>query len=285
LDFVDVVKIGWGLPALLPREELRSRISRYHKHHVLVSSGGTLTEFASLRRMVPSYFDDLAQANFDIVEISESRLNLSLPEKKRMLAEAQDRGLKAAIKVGRKSPRDQLGPAVLWEKLEEARALSPWRIIVESGEGRGVTLFDIAGELHVEVLDQLMNRADGRELILEAPEARQRTQLLLRLGPDVNLGAVSLQEVPYLETQRLGISAGETFGLHEKRRLAGGPAKKFVFFVVKNSAPIRQDAIVEATGLPRRTVQAALDLLLQEDLIIEEPDFVDLRRKLYRPKP
>ena len=39
--YFDVAKIGWGLPLLLPREEIRRRIKLYHHVGIEVSTGRT----------------------------------------------------------------------------------------------------------------------------------------------------------------------------------------------------------------------------------------------------
>ena len=39
-EYVDVVKIGWGLSTLLSEEKLASRVEFYHKNSARVSTGG-----------------------------------------------------------------------------------------------------------------------------------------------------------------------------------------------------------------------------------------------------
>ncbi len=286
LEFVDVVKIGWGLPALLTPVDIKRRIAAYHHQDVQVSSGGTLTEYAMLKRAFEPYLGQLAQAGFDIVELSESRLNLSASEKGRALAQARQHGLEVAIKVGRKNPREQLNPQELKRKLEEAAALEAWKVVIEAGEGLGVALFGTDGQLREEALDLVCSTFGPERVIFEAPLRHQRGALIFRLGPEVNIGGVPLGEVPTLETQRLGVMSGETFGLvRVTGGIPGGPAAKFVHFLITTRSPVSQEEIIRISGLPRRTVQAALERLRGGGLIMEEPDLEDLRRKLYRPAP
>jgi phosphosulfolactate synthase len=282
-DFVDVVKIGWGLPVLLRPDELKRRVAWYSGHKVEVSTGGSLTEYALLKDRWPTYLDGVRRAGFDFVEVSESRIALSPGAKRRLLADAAKAGLRAAVKVGRKNPKEQLSLRDLQAKLAEAVALEPELVVVEAGEGLGVTLFDSAGELRGEVLQAIEETATGVPVVYEAPQRRQRGALIVRLGSDVNLGGVPLLEVPELETQRLGIMSGETFGLGLKAGdVAGSPAVKFVHYLVAAHGPIGQDGLIRMSGLPRRTVQAALETLRRGRHVAEEPDLADLRRKQYR---
>lgn len=285
-DYVDVVKIGWGLPALLEPAELFRRIAWYKAHNVEVSSGGSLGEYAILKGTWNDYAEGLERAGFDIVEISESRVNLGLAAKRKLVAAMQARSLKVAIKVGKKNPKETLGPRQLRTKVDEALALEPWRIIVEAGEGIGVTLFDALGELRTETLDALQEQAGRTAIVYEAPLRRQRGALILRLGPQVNVGGVALRDVPEVETQRLGVMSGETFGLQlAPRPLRGGPAVRFVQYLVAAHGPVGQATLARLSGLPRRTLQAALDRLVADGHVTEEPDLSDLRRRLYRVAP
>jgi phosphosulfolactate synthase len=281
--FVDVVKIGWGLPVLLPPAELERRIAWYGEHGVEVSTGGSLTEYALLKDRWTAYVEGVRSAGFTYVELSESRLGLSAPRKRRLLADAAKAGLRTSVKVGRKNPKEQLGVRELEAKLSEAVALDPDVVVVEGGEGHGVTLFDSAGELRNEVLQAVQDALRGVTAVYEAPQRSQRGALILRLGADANIGAVPLREVPELETQRLGIMSGETFGLALNPGPVGGsPAAKFVHHLVASHGPVGQEPLLRLSGLPRRTIQAALDSLVRAGHVAEEPDLSDLRRKLYR---
>lgn len=285
-EFVDVVKIGWGLPALLDIEDLKQKIAAYHRFEVKVSSGGTLTEYAMMKKHFEKYLNELSAAKFDVVEISESRLNLSLSEKKKAILSAKSRNLDVAVKIGRKNPKEQLSSFELKKKLDEAAALDAWKIVIEAGEGFGVALFGEDGQLKSETLDLICSTINPERVIFEAPLRHQRGALIFRLGADANIGGISLGEVPALETQRLGIMSGETFGLVKRsKNILGGPAAKFVYFLISTRSPIGQEELIRMSNLPRRTVQSALEKLRGADLIIEEPEPSDLRRKVYRPVP
>jgi DNA-binding MarR family transcriptional regulator len=57
---------------------------------------------------------------------------------------------------------------------------------------------------------------------------------------------------------------------------------KFVLFVIKHHQPIDQHGIAAATQLPRRTIQKAIEYLLQHKMITEHTSFEDRRSKIYR---
>jgi phosphosulfolactate synthase len=61
----------------------------------------------------------------------------------------------------------------------------------------------------------------------------------------------------------------------------GSPATKFIYYIIRNRHPIEQSELIYVTNLPRRTVQASLDELKEQGLIIEKNSLDDTRKKVY----
>ena len=61
----------------------------------------------------------------------------------------------------------------------------------------------------------------------------------------------------------------------------GGPATKFVYFIIKIHHPIDQSELIRLSGLPRRTVQGVIEDLKCQSLITESTSAGDARRKVY----
>lgn len=61
------------------------------------------------------------------------------------------------------------------------------------------------------------------------------------------------------------------------------PSAKLVYYHLQSDAPSTQQEIADATALPIRTVRGALEQLAEADAIASEPNYNDLRQKLYRP--
>jgi len=66
-------------------------------------------------------------------------------------------------------------------------------------------------------------------------------------------------------------------------RISGGPATKFIYYIIKNKHPIDQTELVNITLLPRRTVQNAIDELIEQGTISGKPSSEDARKKVYYP--
>lgn len=282
-SYVDVVKIGWGLPLLLPKDDVRRRIKFYHDIGVEVSTGGTLLEYAVTRERSTQAMDEARDLGFDIMEISDGIIELSASQIERLHGEVSRRGMDVFIEVGKKNPQNQLSLRETLERVGRARALKPRKVILESREsGRGVGIYDGEGGIKWDWVRTILADHPQDELIFEAPQETQQIGLLKELGADTNLGNVALTSIAPLASQRLGLR-GDTFGsLRTSRSVKGPPATKFLYFLLETYRGLDQSELVRLSRLPRRTVQSALEALRKQGLVTEGVSLVDSRRREYR---
>jgi phosphosulfolactate synthase len=282
-SYMDVVKIGWGLPLLLARDRLKERIRFYHDLGVEVSTGGTLLEYSVVRDRTPAFLDEAREIGFDLVEISDGIIDLARSQIERLAREVARRGLDFFIEVGKKNPQNQLSLRETLDRVAHARGLKPRKVILESREsGRGVGIYDGEGQIKWDWVRTIIADHPMEELIFEAPQESQQISLLMELGQETNLGNVALTSVAPLASQRLGLR-GDTFGaLRSSRNVNGPPATKFLYFLLETYRGLDQSELVRLSRLPRRTVQSALVELRKQGLVREGVSLVDSRRREYR---
>lgn len=281
--YIDVVKLGWGLPLLLPREDLRARVKFYHDIGVEVSTGGTMLELAVSRDRATAMIDEARAIGFDIVEVSDGVIELSTHQIEQLTNEVRRRGMDAYIEVGKKNPQNQLSLRETLDRIRHALSLKPRKVIIESREsGRGVGIYDGEGQIKWDWVRSITADFPVDQLIFEAPMEQQQIGLLRELGSDTNLGNVSLNSVAPLASQRLGLR-GDTFGsIRSSRPVRGPPATKFLYFLLETYRGLDQSELVRLSRLPRRTVQSGLDSLRKQGLVREGVSLVDSRRREYR---
>ncbi len=281
--YIDVAKIGWGLPLLLPRSEVRKRIQLYPEMGVEVSTGGTLLEYAVTRERTAPFLDEARELGFDLVEISDGIIELSPAQIERLRKEAAARSLDVFIEVGKKNPQNQLSLRETLERVGRALGLEPRKVILESREsGRGVGIYDGEGMIKWDWVRAITAEFPVERLIFEAPLETQQIALLRELGAETNLGNVALSSVAPLASQRLGLR-GDTFGsLRSSRPVRGPPATKFLYFLLETYRALDQSELVRLSRLPRRTVQSALEELRRQGLVREGVSLIDSRRREYR---
>jgi phosphosulfolactate synthase len=280
--YIDIVKIGWGIPLLLEQSVVEARVKMFRDHDIHVSNGGTLLELAVSKGHHRRTLESLVHAGFDTIEVSEGVIDIPARVQREIAEFAHSRNLRLHWEVGRKSIHHQLSLEESVARAQRALDFHPDNVIIEGREsGKGVEIFDANGEIKWDWVDRIRSAVPDALLLFEAPLEIQQTEMVLRLGPEVNLGNVAPSSVAALETQRDGLR-GDTFGvIPPLPQSAVSPAAKFIFHVLRTQGVLDQGRIVELTGLQRRTVQSALDSLVQARVVRVGKDSLDLRRRLY----
>lgn len=284
-EFIDYAKIGQSLPLIVERSKLIERIRYYHDLGMKVMSGGTLIQVAYKKRIVSQVLERLRSLGFDTIEISESATDIPRETKEAMISAVQKLSMDYVFEVGKKDPGHAAPTTYLISKIEEAIELKSSKVIIEAGDGgRGVGIYDPAGGISWDALNEIVGRFGPPNLVFEAPHVEQRSALILEFGPGVNLASVPVDGVLLLEMQRQGLTT-ETLGVSPPvQNVQGSPASKFVYHLIKTEHPIDQAALIQKSGLPKRTLQAALSYLVEKGLVREISDMSDLRRHKYTPK-
>ncbi|MBI2125923.1 MAG: phosphosulfolactate synthase [Thaumarchaeota archaeon] len=280
-ECVDVVKIGWGLSTLLSEEKLASRIGFYHRNSVRVSTGGTLLEIAVTKGKATEMIRVSRKVGFDIIEVSEGITDLG-EKKQDLVAEILSNGLDFVIEVGKKDPKNQLSLEETIAGVQKAQDLGSKYVILEGREsGKSVGIYDENGSIKWNWVEAIVNKFPYDQLMFEAPLEEQQAALIVHFGAGVDLGNVSFASIGALETQRQQLR-GDTFGMIKaSRNIQGSPATKFVYHLIQSNKFLDQTAIIQLSGLPRRTVQSSLDSLVAQNAIKESRDPNDTRRRVY----
>jgi phosphosulfolactate synthase len=282
--FIDVVKVYGALPMLVSEENLKSKIRFYHDSEVRVSTGSTITEFAISENSLERFVKESVKAGFDIIEVGENSTDFSIEQKRKIGDVIKSAGLEFQWKVGKKDPRHQLGIDDTLKKIAEAVKLGSKKIVFEANEGVNVGIYDEKALVKWSFVGAITNEYPPSTFIFEAPLESQQSALIAEFGQRVNLAEVHQDAVASVESQRRGFLSKSAFGVsYLRRNPEGGPAAKFIYFVIRTKHPIEQSELVSMSHLPRRTVQAAVDDLKRQGLIIERNSLDDARKKVYQP--
>ncbi len=283
-ESIDYAKIGLSLPLILDRSILLERIRIYHDIGIKVMSGGTLLQVAIKKGILSQVLERLKTLGFDTVEVSESAMDISKELKGDIVHRISSLSMEYIFEVGKKDSRNPPSTSYLISKIEEAFDFKTSKVLIEAGEGRGIGIYDSDGNISWDMLNELVGRFGPPNLIFEAPIKMQRIDLILEFGPGVNVAGLPLDDVMELEMQRLGLTT-ETLGLSPSvRNVEGSPAVKFVYHLIRTEHPIDQPTLIQKSGLPKRTLQAALSYLIEQGVVREVSDMSDLRRHKYTPR-
>jgi phosphosulfolactate synthase len=212
--YVDLVKFGWGTAVVSP--QLPEKLAALRSAGIDYFFGGTLFE----KHLTQDRFDDFrrlcARARCRYVEVSNGTLPISNAEKATYVhALASDFsvlsevGFKQAYRDATLRPQDWARFA--HEDLDAGASL----VITESRESGTTGIARGDGTCRTDVLDALFGSGlDADELLFEAPTKELQTQLIARVGADVNLGNIAPNDIASLETLRLGLR-GDTMLMFE----------------------------------------------------------------------
>lgn len=281
-DYIDIVKIYGAFPLLLKEESLIKRIDFYHSSNVLVSTGSTLTEFAIREKVFEKFLESAKRIGFDLIEISENSISLSLEEKKKIIKLLDLYDMRGQWKIGKKDPRRQLSVDETVKKMNEILQISHEKIILEANLGYNVGIYDEKGDIKWNLLSAITSKISPNSIIFEAPLEIQQAVLVAEFGQRVNLGEIRLNNALSVESQRRGFLSKASFSITPvKKGPEGSPATKFIHYIIRSKHPIDQSELIYVTNLPRRTVQASIEELKEQGLIIEKNSLDDTRKKVY----
>jgi len=203
-DFVDVLKIGWGIAYVDPT--VKERVALCNAAGVTVSLGGTLLEVCVAQGRVDELRRWAADVGIDAVEVSDGLQAMTSARKTELVSSlATD-----FIVLAETGAKDGHAPVVTEEWLTEMEADlaagARW-VIAEGRESGTVGLYHDDGSVRGELVEAIAARLPVDRVIFEAPRKAQQTWFIRRFGAGVNLGNVPLDEVLPLETLRLGLRA------------------------------------------------------------------------------
>jgi len=282
--FIDQIKIYNTYPLLISNNLLQKRISYYHNFDIKVSTGSTLTEYAISENSLEKYIKECAKMGFDIIEIGENNIDIDIDKKKKISNSILSADLTFNWKIGKKDPRHQIGIDNTLLRIEDVIKVGAKKVILEANEGVSVGIYDQNGSVIWNYVAALTAKYPPNTFIFEAPLPTQQSALIAEFGQRVNLAEINIDSVASVESQRRGFLSKSSFGMSfSQKEIGGGPASKFIYYLIKTRNPIEQGDLIGITHLPRRTVQSAIEDLKNQGFIIERNSLDDSRRKVYYP--
>lgn len=282
--FTDLVKIHSALPLLASDTLLKRKIKFYHDAGVRVSTGSTITEFAILEHSLERLAKEAAAIGFDTIEIGENSIDMTIERKRKIMDLITSLDIDVQWKVGRKDPRHQLNAEEISYKIGDALKLGSKKVVLEANEGVSVGIYDEKSLIKWNLIGAITAKFPPSTFIFEAPLESQQSALIAEFGQRVNLAEIHLGSVASVESQRRGFLSKAAFGVSYLRKdPEGGPAAKFIYYIIKTKHPIEQSDLIGLSHLPRRTVQGAIDELKLQGLIIGRNSLDDARKRVYLP--
>lgn len=204
---VDLVKLGFGTSFATPK--LKDKIALYQSNDIKVYLGGTLFEAFIARGQFEDYRRLVAELKVEAAEVSDGSINLPHDVKCRYI-NTLARDITVLSEVGSKESGILISPAKWVRMMNDELQAGSWKVIAEARESGTVGIYRPSGHAHTTLVNRILAKVPGQDIIWEAPLKSQQTWFIQQLGANVNLGNVGPDEVMALEALRLGLR-GDTF--------------------------------------------------------------------------
>ncbi len=205
--FTDIVKLGFGTSAICPHVEAKIRL--YKDAGLSIYLGGTLFEAFIIRKEFDKYKALTKEWGLSMIEVSDGNIKISHKEKCGYISELS-KDLIVVSEVGSKDAGNLIPPYKWIELMEKELEAGSWKVIAEAREGGNVGIYNRAGDVRSDLIDEILTKIPSEKIIWEAPKKSQQVWFIKLLGANANLGNIAWDEIIPLECLRLGLR-GDTF--------------------------------------------------------------------------
>ncbi|HHW91555.1 MAG TPA: phosphosulfolactate synthase [Firmicutes bacterium] len=206
-DYIDFIKLTFGTSAFYPTKLLQQKIELVKSYNVDIFPGGTFLEIAILQGKLDSFLQRAVDLGFTCVEVSDGTIDMSPATRIKAIEKAKSYGLKVISEVGKKDPQERMPEKRMQEQIAMDLEAGVLGVIIEGREsGKGVVIYDKEGRVLKDDLERLIRGVEKLESVIwEAPLKNQQQTLILRFGPNVNLGNIQPGDVLAVESLRCGL--------------------------------------------------------------------------------
>jgi phosphosulfolactate synthase len=208
-EFIDLAKVAVGISGLISEDPLVRKLLTYRESGLEPFPGGQFLEYAYRQGRATEYYQECCRVGYRLVEVSDNVIDLTQQEKELLIRQAIERhGLRVLGEVGSKVSATD--PQALITDIKACLRAGAWKVLVEAAE------FVTASGIDTSLVENLLAEVDQADIMFELPgkwianvHAYQIYQMMIWLvehvGPEVNLGNVTAEDVVPLETLRTGV--------------------------------------------------------------------------------
>jgi len=206
-EYIDLIKLAFGTSAFYDKDLLKKKNEMITSSRIDVMPGGTFFEVAVWQGAIDRYLKRARELGFSAVEVSDGTIEMDRKTRAEVIKKSLAEGFKVIAEVGKKDPSEELPISLIHQLIREDIENGAFKVIIEAREaGKGVGIFDKVGKTRLDEIENIIaGISDPNSLVWEAPLKNQQQDLILRFGPNVNLGNIPADEVLALEALREGV--------------------------------------------------------------------------------
>jgi phosphosulfolactate synthase len=204
-EHIDFVKFGWGTSVVT--KHFAAKLDVLRDANIDFYLGGTLFEKYIVQDRFEEFRELCAQYGARFIEVSNGTIDISNDEKADYVKRLSD-DFQVISEVGSKDQMasDLMSPAKWISYIQADIDAGAVLVTLETREGGRGGICRSNGELRYGLIEEILeSKIDHNQLLFEAPSTTLQTYFVQRVGPDANLGNISVTDIVPLETIRLGL--------------------------------------------------------------------------------
>lgn len=219
-DYIDIIKLTFGTSAFYDQNLLRKKNELITSSQIDVMPGGTFLEVAVWQGVLKEYLKKAKELGFSALEISDGTIEIDSTTRGEVIKKSIEAGFRVITEVGKKDPQEALPVSLMHQLVSQDMENGAFKVIIEAREaGIGVGIYDQKGRIKEDEVDNIMAGVkDSNCLIWEAPLKHQQQALILRFGPNANLGNIPKEEILTLEALRQGLRGDTLKKAYQERK-------------------------------------------------------------------
>lgn len=204
--YIDFVKFAFGTSALYNGNLLEKKIELIKSYDIKVYPGGTFLEIAIMQKKMAEFLNRAKELGFSAIEVSDGTISMSSDTRCQAISMAAEMGFQVISEVGKKDVQENLAADSIIAQLKFDLLCGSSLVILEAREsGLGIGIFNEKGDIKKDFFEYIVSNIENPGNIMwEAPLKKQQQDLIIRFGPNVNLGNIPAAEALALESLRVG---------------------------------------------------------------------------------
>lgn len=206
-EYTEIIKLGFGTSMITPN--INDKIKLYQDNGILVYAGGTLFEAFAIRDQLDDYKKYMCNLGLEMVEISDGSTIIEHERKCQLISEFSE-DFRVISEIGSKDSSMVVNSEEWITWMQNELDAGSWKVITEARESGNVGIFDDSGMIKEDLIDDITEKINIKDILWEAPNKNQQVWLINKFGANVNLGNIAHNDIIPLECLRLGLR-GDTF--------------------------------------------------------------------------
>jgi phosphosulfolactate synthase len=204
-SLIDFIKFGWG--TCLVTKDIKHKIAILREQGIPFFFGGSLFEKYAAQNKILEFVHWCKQHGCLHIEVSNGSIAMNSMTKSRHVRELSEDFIVFAEVGFKDNDRSlRMHPGLWVEDIKRDIDAGAFKVITEAREGGNSGICRADGEIRYGLIEEIIDSdIDSSQLVFEAPNKDLQTYFVKKIGCNVNLANIGMNDLVAQETIRLGL--------------------------------------------------------------------------------